>query len=220
MGRLTARLSATVSRSECTAVAPGECIVRIDGFDVQPLTTDRWGDFETVLGASGIGGCWCTYWIHPSSKAWGDGCAGGRAAQNKALFMNIVRGGPPPGLLVYDAGSPIGWCRVTVRSRLPGLANSRHFKTELDTAGVWSLSCFVVRTKYRGRGLTAVLTKAAMEFARENGAETLEVYPTDTEERKSPSVVYTGIASTFRRLGFVEVQRRAPGKPMMRRSLT
>ena len=108
---------------------------------------------------------------------------------------------------------------VMPRSKLPGLARSRHFKTQLDTTDVWSLSCFVVRTKYRGRGLTAVLTTAAVEFARESGARALEVYPTDTEERKYPSVVYTGVASTFRRLGFTEVQRRAPGKPMMRLEL-
>ncbi len=193
--------------------------MNIDGFDVRPLTPDRWDDFETVLGASGIGGCWCTYWIHTSSTAWGEGCAGGKAAKNKALFKSVVQNGTPPGLIAYDSGEPIGWCRVTARSRLPGLANSRHFKTQLDIADVWSLSCFVIRTKHRGRGLTVVLTKAAAEFARANGAALLEVYPTDTEERKSPSVIYTGIASTFTRLGFVEVQRRAPHKPMMRLSL-
>ena len=191
----------------------------IDGFDVQPFTPDRWNDFETVLGTSGIGGCWCTYWVHTSSKAWGEGCAGGKAAGNKAFFLDIVRNGRPPGLIAYESGEPIGWCRVMARSRLPGLANSRHFKTQLDITHTWSLSCFVVRTKHRGRGITTVLTKAAIEFARANGAEVLEVYPTDTEERKSPSIVYTGIASTFKRLGFVEVQRRAPNKPMMRLSL-
>lgn len=188
----------------------------IDGFDVLPLTKDRWDDFETVLGKSGIGGCWCTYWVHESSKAWGDGCAGGKTAKNKAFFMSIVQSGRSSGLIAYDSGEPIGWCRVMERSRLPGLANSRHFKTQLDIANVWSLSCFVVRTKHRGRGLTTVLTKAAAKFARKHGADVLEAYPTETEERKSPSVVYTGVASTFRRLGFVEVQRRAPNKPMMR----
>ena len=191
----------------------------IDGFEIHALTPDRWADFETVLGKSGVGGCWCMYWMHESSKAWGDSSAGGRAAKNKARFMDLVKQGPPPGLLSYLSDEPAAWCRVMPRSKLPGLARSRHFKTQLDTTDVWSLSCFVVRTKYRGRGLTAVLTTAAVEFARENGARALEVYPTDTEDRKYPSVVYTGVASTFRRLGFTEVQRRAPGKPMMRLEL-
>ena len=31
--------------------------------------------------------------------------------------------------------------------------------------------------------------------------------------------IYTGVASTFERLGFKEVQRKAPHKPMMRQEL-
>ena len=102
------------------------------------------------------------------------------------------------------------------RDRLPGLANSRHFKTDLETAGVWSLPCFVVRRTHRGRGLTAVLTKAAIVFARDQGARILEAYPWETTDEKDPMVVYTGLASTFARLGFEVVQRKAPHKPMMR----
>ena len=70
--------------------------------------------------------------------------------------------------------------------------------------------------KDRLRGLTALLTRAAADFARDHGATALEVYPTDTDEDKHPATVYTGIASTFRRLGFETVQARAPHKPMMR----
>jgi GNAT superfamily N-acetyltransferase len=102
------------------------------------------------------------------------------------------------------------------RERLPGLARSRYFKTALDTEGVWSLPCFVVKRAHRGRGLTGVLIRAAAEFAREQGAEVLEAYPWDADAEMPASTIYTGVASTFARLGFEVVQRTAPHKPMMR----
>ncbi|MFN3145945.1 MAG: GNAT family N-acetyltransferase [Paracoccaceae bacterium] len=100
-----------------------------------------------------------------------------------------------------------------------GLDRSRFFRTDLPADGVWSLSCFRVRAGWRGRGLTRVLTEAALAFARTQGGSWLEVYPTDTDARRSPQAVYTGIASTFRALGFEEVQRLDPAKPMMRKAL-
>ena len=192
--------------------------MNIEGFEIRPLTPELWDDFETVLGKSGISGCWCTYWLRPSSKVFGEGSKGGSRANNKNVFRKFLKKGPP-GLLAYDRDNPIAWCRVTPRRSLPGLKTSRHFKTELSIEDVWSLSCFVIRRSHRGHGLTTVLTKAAIRFARDQGGRFLEVYPTDTVDEKHPSVIYTGIASTFERLGFKEVQRRSPEKPMMRLTL-
>ena len=188
----------------------------VDDYRVEPLTPDRFDDLIAVLGKGGIGGCWCMYWTCPTSAAWGEGCKGGSTAPNRRAFEAQVDAGPPPGLLAYDDGDPVAWCRVMPRAALPGLANSRYFKTDLDIEGVWSLPCFVVRRSHRGKGLTTVLTKAAIEFVRQQGGSIVESYPWDTDEAKADSVVYTGLASTFTRLGFEVVQRRADHKPMMR----
>ena len=185
-------------------------------FRIEPLTADRFDDFVHVLGKSGIGGCGCMYWTLAPSSVWGERSKGGSTAPNREAFRAIVDAGPPPGILAYDGDEAVGWCRVMPRVALPGLANSRYFKTDLDIDGVWSLACFVVRRSHRGRGLTSLLTEAAIEFVRERGGRFVEAYPWDTTEEKSPSVVYLGLASTFERLGFEVVQRRAPHKPMMR----
>ena len=190
--------------------------MNIDGYTIEPLTSNRFDDLVTVLGKGGIGGCWCMYWRTRTTTAWGDNSKGGSTAPNRAAFVDIVDEGPPPGLIAYEDGNAVAWCRVVERRSLPGLANSRFFKTDLDIDGVWSLPCFVVMAPHRGRGLTEVLVKAAIEYVSERGGETLEAYPWDTDEVKSAMTVYTGLASTFERLGFEVVQRKAPHKPMMR----
>jgi GNAT superfamily N-acetyltransferase len=190
--------------------------MEIDGYTLEPLTPGRFDDLATVLGKSGVSGCWCMYWTMPTTAVWSEGCKGGGTAPNRRAFLDIVEEGPPPGLLAYQDGIPVAWCRVVERRSLPGLANSRFFKTDLDIDGVWSLPCFVVRAPYRRRGLTEVLVRAAIEFVHDLGGSILEAYPWDTSESKPSSTVYTGLASTFERLGFEVVQRTAPHKPMMR----
>jgi GNAT superfamily N-acetyltransferase len=194
--------------------------MNIDGYTMEPLTPDHFDDLVAVLGRSGVSGCWCMYWKTPTTTIWSEGCVGGGAAPNRDSFVDIVEEGPPPGLLAYKDGEPVAWCRVVERRSLPGLANSRFFKTDLDIDGVWSLPCFVVRAPYRRRGLTEVLIKAAIEHVRYLGGSILEAYPWDTDEVKPSSTVYTGLASTFERLGFEVVQRKAPHKPMMRLEIT
>ncbi len=188
----------------------------IEGYAVEPLTTERFDDLELILGRGGISGCWCMYWTIPTTTLWSKGAKGGSTAPNRAAFLAIVDAGPPPGMIVYADGEPAGWCRVMRRTDLPGLANSRHFRTDLEIDNVWSLPCFVVRKQFRGRGLTTVLVKAAIGHVSSQGGGILEAYPWDTSDRKAPSTVYTGLAATFERLGFEVVQRLVPHKPMMR----
>lgn len=193
--------------------------MEIDDFTIEPLTPERLDDFVAVLGEGGVGGCWCMYWTTDTTQGWRENARGGAQAANKALMRELVVEGPPPGLIAYDGDEPVAWCRVVARSTLPGLKRSTHFSTDLDIDGVWSLPCFVVRREHRGRGLTAALTTAATALASEQGATILEAYPWDADERQDPASIWTGVASTFRGLGFYEVQRKAPHKPMMRLDL-
>lgn len=186
---------------------------------IHPLTPGRFADFETVLGKSGVSGCWCMYWILPSAKEFRAGAEGGADAPNRAAFRAIVDAGPPPGLIAYCGGAPVAWARVTPRAALPGLTRSRRFKSPDQGPEIWSISCFRVLAGWRGKGLTGALIGAAIPFARDHGARVLEAYANDPQVRKSPEAVYTGLASTFARAGFYEVERRAPDKVLMRRDL-
>jgi GNAT superfamily N-acetyltransferase len=178
---------------------------------IRPLTPDLWPALEDLFGENGaVGGCWCMYWRI------------GRAyrkrphEENRAAFREVVKGGPPPGLLAFDGNMAVGWCQLTPRDALPWLDRTWRLK-RVDDVPVWSLSCFYVRKGYRRRGVTSALIAAAVKAAQRAKAAALEAYPLDAEQ--TPSASWTGYASTFARAGFKTVARRVPPRPIMRHDL-
>jgi len=133
---------------------------------------------------------------------------------NKAAFHEVVRKGPPPGLLAFDGEVAVGWCQVTPRDALPWLDRPWRLR-RIDNVPVWSISCFYVRKGYRKKGVTSALIAAALKTARRAGAPALEAYPLDAN--LTPSASGTGYASTFARAGFKVLARHTPPRPIMRR---
>ena len=132
---------------------------------------------------------------------------------NKAAFCELVKSGPPPGLLAFDGDVAVGWCQLTPRDVLPWLDHTWRLK-RVDDVPVWSLSCFYVRKGYRKRRVTSALIAAALDAAKRAGASALEACPLDAN--LTPSTSHTGYASTFARAGFRIVARRVPPRPIMR----
>jgi GNAT superfamily N-acetyltransferase len=175
--------------------------------DIKPLTPELWPQFEIVMGR------WCMYW-RISRADFGQR----NGAKNKARFKRLVEQGPPPGLIAFVNREPAGWVQVSPRAELPTLNNSRLLKP-VDDALAWSISCSLIRGRFRGQGLTEALVKAATGYAKQRGARIVEAYPWATTEKKAPVTIYTGIASTFERAGFKTVAARAPHRPIMRKDL-
>jgi GNAT superfamily N-acetyltransferase len=178
---------------------------------VHPLTPDLWSAIEDLLGdKGGCNGCWCMYWrigaVYQQQPR----------DQNKAAFKEIVKQGPPPGLLAFDGDLAVGWCQLTPRDSLPWLDRAWRLRRP-DDLPVWSLSCFYVRIGYRKRGVTSALIRTALKAAKRAGAVALEAYPLDSD--KTPSASGTGYASTFARAGFRTVARHVPARPIMRHDL-
>jgi len=179
------------------------------GLRIVPLTPDLWPALENLFGDRGAcNGCWCMYWRIGSAYRKQP------PENNKAAFQKVVATGPPPGLIAFDGELAVGWCQLTPRKALPWLDRSW---VRLDDRLVWSISCFYVRIRFRRRGITAALIKAAEEIARGAGAEALEAYPLD--RTLSPSSTGTGFVSTFKRAGFKVVAQRTPPRPLMRLEL-
>jgi GNAT superfamily N-acetyltransferase len=121
-------------------------------------------------------------------------------------------------LLAFDGDLAVGWCQLTPRQDLSWL-NRKSVLQPVDDVPVWALSCFYFRRRYRRRGVMAALTVEALKVAKRANARALEAYPVDTARPGSTSNLFTGTASTFKRLGFRAVARRQPSRPIMRHDL-
>ncbi|MGZ8437898.1 MAG: GNAT family N-acetyltransferase [Candidatus Limnocylindrales bacterium] len=106
-------------------------------------------------------------------------------------------------------------------------AGPKRCQPAIDDTPVWSIVCFVVSRRARGRGIARALLAAGIAYARDHGATTLEAYPAEVAEgQRIPSAnVYRGTRSMFEAAGFEVVARRqAPGaaaaRPIVRLQLT
>jgi GNAT superfamily N-acetyltransferase len=184
--------------------------------DIHPLTGDRWDDLATLFDRPGDPkGCWCMYYRVRSrdfAELWGKGA--------RAAFRKVVDGGPPPGLLAYRDGVPVGWCAVAPREDYVRILHSPVLRPLDDAPACWAVVCFYVRRGERRGGVAAALLEAAVAFAAAQGATLVEGYPKDTAgARRSANEVFMGSMSMFARAGFTEAGRRSPTRPIMRLDL-
>jgi GNAT superfamily N-acetyltransferase len=181
----------------------------------EPLNPGRWADLETLFGPRGAcGGCWCMYWRLGRADF-----EASKGAGNQRAFKRIVSRGVEPGILAYEAETPIGWCALGPRESFAKLGRSRVL-APVDASPVWSVVCFFVARPYRRRGLTVELLREAARHALRQGARILEGYPIEPSRRRlAEAFAWTGLASAFRKAGFSEVARRSPTRPIMRLEL-
>ena len=178
---------------------------------IHPLTPDLWPALEDLFGVQGpVSRCWCMYWRIGSDYRKRS------SEENKAAFRELVKNGPPPGLLAFDGDLAVGWCQLTPRDDLPWLDRTWRL-ARVDDMPVWSISCFYIRKGYRRQGITFALIEAALEVAKQAGAVALEAYPLDAD--LTPSASGTGYLSTFERAGFSVIARQVPPRPIVRYDL-
>lgn len=187
---------------------------------IHPLSPERWDDLEDLFGPQrgASSGCWCLWPRVPAS-----GFRTMDRDARKAAFHGIVDKGPAPGLLAYAGDLAVGWCAVGPRidyARFQSTKVSRLDEaTAADPERVFALTCFYTRTGYRKRGLMERLTVAAIAHARENGARALDVCPIEPDRPLIWGEGFVGIAPLFRAMGFEEIARRSPRRPLMRLAL-
>ncbi|HEV7249771.1 MAG TPA: GNAT family N-acetyltransferase [Shinella sp.] len=191
-------------------------------FDIHPMTADRWADLEELFGPQrgANSGCWCMW-----PRLSGADYKAMDRADRKDVFRAMVEAGPPPGLFAYSDGKAVGWCAVGPRLASPrfnGAKSSRPTDdaAEPDPARVYAITCFFIRTGFRRQGLMKRLAGAAVAFARENDALAVDACAIETEKPLMWGEGFVGVASVFEELGFSEVARRSPRRPLMRLGLS
>jgi GNAT superfamily N-acetyltransferase len=189
---------------------------------IEPLTPDRFADVAALFEEGGDPKwCWCAYF-----RVRGVDFSNAAKARHRSVLQTAVDDGEAlgraPGLVAYDADGPVGWISIGPRDDYERLAYSRVL-APVDERPVWSIVCFVVARRARGRGVAKALLDAGIDYARRHGATMIEAYPVEIPEggRISSSEVYRGTLAMFERAGFEVVARRrwnnsTPERPIVR----
>jgi GNAT superfamily N-acetyltransferase len=203
--------------------APAEPLT--DSLRIVPANQASWEDLQTVFGTRGTAPiCQCQrFKLRPKeSFKWSP-------VEERAMRLRMQTNVGHPeadttsGVVAYLDGEPVGWCAVEPRTeytsllrvyRVPWVARSED-KTD---DSVWAVTCFFVRAGFRGRGITYELARAAVDFAREQGARALEGYPMITQPGQEViwDEVLVGTRSIFADAGFTEVSRPTIRRVVMR----
>ena len=64
------------------------------------------------------------------------------------------------------------------------------------------MACFFVAKPFRGKGISTKLLDTAVKYARKQGAEIIEGYPSRFRGKQHDRVIYTGLPSMFLKVGF------------------
>lgn len=180
-----------------------------------PVTSDRWDDFERLFGKNGAcGGCWCMSWRMKRKEFDAN-----KGENNKQAMRQIIASGEVPGIIAYDGAEPVAWVSLGPREVFTRLEASRSLKN-IDGRPVWSVVCFFVTKPYRKQGMSEALLNAAVEYARQHGAEILEGYPNVPSQELPAPFLWCGVQSAFLRAGFTEVARPAQTRAIMRKYIS
>ncbi|GEK22434.1 GNAT family N-acetyltransferase [Cellulomonas xylanilytica] len=187
--------------------------------EVRVAPCARADDAVAVLDRPGDAGrCFCQ-WDRLTRPAYRESPAD---VLKDRLATRITGADASPGVVATVEGEPVGWASVAPRPEFPRIRNSPsmttpELKADWDDPGIWSVTCFVVRTGYRRRGVASALLPAAVEHARASGAHTLEGYPLEPGPRRLSSAdLFRGTVSLFRAAGFDVVARPRDGRAVVR----
>ena len=190
---------------------------------IVPANEASWEDIEAIFGSTDYPGlCQCQRfkvvgWI------WRDSTQEERTAMLRAqTACGDPTAAATSGLVAYVDDEPAGWVAVEPRTAYPKLRTSRIPWTgrheDKSDDGVWAVTCFVVRKRYRGRGLTYPLARATIRYARDRGARALEAYPMIIQPGREVTwgELHVGARQVFEDAGFEEVSHPTARRVVMR----
>jgi GNAT superfamily N-acetyltransferase len=192
---------------------------------IVPANEASWEDLQVVFGRRGDPSrCYCQRYKMQPGESWASVGAEELAFRLRTQTdCGRPESGTTSGLVAYLEGEPVGWCALEPRTAYARLLSKTRVPWEgraedKTDDGVWAVTCFVTRTGFRRRGVSRVLTLAAVDFARERGARALEGYPMITEPGQEVMSVelHVGSRSIFADAGFAEVSHPTVRRVVMR----
>jgi GNAT superfamily N-acetyltransferase len=190
--------------------------------EFRAVTRERWTDLERLFSESAgeeLGNpsrCWCMEWrMTPHREWWRAAEAGGE--ENREGMRRFGASGEVPGIIAYEGGAPVGWCSVSPKPPLIGLARRSERENgaygRFDDRAEWAVICVYVPESQRGKGMMVRLLEAAREYAAGNGAKVVEGYPFEPEYATDGA---GGTTVAFERAGFRLVRMIGEHQALMR----
>lgn len=191
------------------------------GYVARELSPETLPDFERL--AKKQGSCWCMYYQRPRPVLRG-GKAAEHRERNRADKTKLVHEGRAHAILVYEDGTPVGWCQYGPREELPRIDAGRNYRAAggpPDQDGkLWRITCFFVDPAHRGKGVASFALKAALESIRKQGGGIAEAYPVVSEGMVArPEFRWFGTPSMFEREGFQTVAPLGTSGVLMRKTV-
>lgn len=161
--------------------------------------------------------CYCRYLHFTGDKhAWQNRLANA-PEQNRDEFVTQARARGPEArgviALAPGTGDAVGWLKISRAADVDKLYQQRLYRGlpcfERPVQGVFTLGCFLVDPDYRGRGLSRALIRAGIDYARTQGATSLEALPRG-ELAQSPGERWLGRPSALQAEGFRVVHEFEP----------
>jgi GNAT superfamily N-acetyltransferase len=163
------------------------------GLSFRPVTAANVADFEAFFSSPGAPKwCWCMVWRRTSAEA-----KHRAPADRRRMMMDRIAAGTPVGLLAFDGETSVGWVSVAPRETYRNLGGPPAKPGEV----IWSIACFYVPRKRRGKGMIRRLIAGAVGHARDAGATVVEAYPVPPD---APSYRFMGFVPTFEKAGFID----------------
>lgn len=189
---------------------------------VVPANEASWEDLQTIFGARGPARlCQCQRYKLEHRESFHSRPVEERARRLRAqTSCGDPDAATTTGLVAYLEREPVGWCAIEPRNQYQGLL--RVFRVPWEgrnevkaDATVWAVTCLMIRSGYRRRGVGKALTQYAVSFARDRGARALEAYPMLTTGALLEEL-HVGVLSMFLDAGFKEVSRPSKRRAVVR----
>jgi GNAT superfamily N-acetyltransferase len=191
----------------------------MDDLTLRPLSPADWPIIVELFGDNGAcGGCWCMWWRVPQGgKTWDEA----KGAKNRERFRRLIKAGKVRGMLAFAGAEPVGWCCFGPRNTFPRLRRIKALERDCPES-TWSMVCFYIPARWRGRGVATRLLEAATARAFALGAREVEGYPVVPKQppaRVPAAFAWTGIPALFQAAEYQELDRPAMPRPIYVKSL-
>ena len=156
--------------------------------------------------------CYCCNYNMPDDEFWShckglDDTTENRCRVQRECAEILIRDGRLKGYLVYDGDIVVGWCNANEKSTYLRFGDfnmdddPKHSAIAYETLGkTKSVVCFEVAPDYRRNGIAAMLLRRVIDYAKIDGYEFVEVYPSVQDEFNV--LQFTGPMGLLKKFGF------------------